>query len=59
MSTHQVKVSERDEKGKNKEVVTKVTDDKNTETKHKTVKSGGEHEAVLADVNNDSKKVTK
>lgn len=59
MSTHQVNVSKSDEKGKVKEVTSKVTDDNNTEKNSKTEKPSGKHEAVLADVNNDSKKETK
>ena len=59
MNKHQVDVSKHDEKGKVKEVTTRVTDDKNTEKKHQTEKPSSKHETVLADVNNDSKKETK
>ena len=59
MSTHQVKENESNKNGTVKEVVTKVSDGKNTEKTTKSEKSGDKHEAVLADVNNDSKKETK
>jgi uncharacterized protein YjbJ (UPF0337 family) len=59
MNKNQINVNESDEKGKVKEATNKVTDDKKTKKKHQTEKPGGKHEAVLADVNNDSKKETK